>query len=43
MVDKEINNLIDEFINYIEIDKNQDKKKFWSISLKEFYKILKFG
>jgi uroporphyrinogen-III decarboxylase len=30
MKDKEINNLINEFIGYIESDKNQEKKKFWS-------------
>lgn len=31
MSDKEINNLINKFINYIESEKNQEKKKFWSI------------
>ncbi|MBC8389894.1 MAG: hypothetical protein H8E13_17855 [Actinobacteria bacterium] len=30
MVDKEIGILINEFINYVESDKNQENKKFWS-------------
>jgi hypothetical protein len=30
MMDQEIKNLINDFLNYIESEKNQNKKKFWS-------------
>lgn len=32
MADKEIRALIDEFMNYLGSEKNQEKKKFWSIN-----------
>ena len=31
MAEREINSLIDEFIKYVESDKNQGNKKYWSL------------